>query len=204
MHISDGVLPLEVVVVTTGLASVLIIYSLKSLKEEEIPKISLLTATFFVLSLISIPIGPTSIHPLLCAILGIILGWRSTLAVFVGLLLHAIIFQHGGLTTLGANTLLVSIPALLSHLLFKQLRNKVSRISLLSTMIGGFAVFLTVGLLILILIASSPYFYEGTFSVIRLLLIGYLPLVFIEGIITGFVIKILMQVRPSFITGIST
>ncbi|WP_244269516.1 energy-coupling factor ABC transporter permease [Natronincola ferrireducens] len=46
-----------------------------------------MTAAF---SLISIPVAPSSIHPLLGGLLGIIVGKRNTIAVFIGLLLQSV------------------------------------------------------------------------------------------------------------------
>ena len=55
-----------------------------------IPRIALMTAAFFVASLIHVPIGPTSVHLLLNGLVGVLLGWRSALAIAVGLLLHGL------------------------------------------------------------------------------------------------------------------
>ena len=114
MHIADGVLSTPVAVGASALTAAAIAYSVKGMKEEDIPKTSLMAGVFFAVSLISIPVGPSSIHPLFAGLLGVVLGRRAPLAIFVGLLLQAVLFQHGGLSTLGANTLMLAIPALLS------------------------------------------------------------------------------------------
>ena len=118
MHVADGVLNLSVAITTTAGAIGLLAYSIKGTKEKEIPAISLLASAFFVVSLINIPIGPTSIHPLLGGFLGLVLGRRAPFAIFIGLILQAILFQHGGISTFGANMLLMSIPALSVHWIF--------------------------------------------------------------------------------------
>lgn len=82
------------------------------------PKISLFSGAFFVASLINIPIGPTSVHPLLGGLLGLILGKHAPLAVLVGLILQVLLFQHGGISTFGANMLLMSLPAIFVYWLF--------------------------------------------------------------------------------------
>ncbi|WP_216829690.1 cobalt transporter CbiM [Alkalihalobacterium elongatum] len=202
MHLSDGVLNLPVVAVTTAAAGGLLFYSIKSITQEEIPKISLMTATFFVLSLISIPIGPSSVHPLLCGLLGIILGRRSAIAIFISLLLQALLFQHGGLTTLGANTLLVALPAIVcSFIFYHYKKNRSANLAVVASVIGMFGIVLTILLLSSILFLTSSYYTEGTFSVVRILLVGHIPLLLIEGILTGFIVKILLQVRPELIKG---
>lgn len=200
MHLSDGVLTMPVVTVTTVAAGSLIAYSLKTLKQEDIPKISLMTATFFVLSLISIPIGPSSVHPLLCGLLGIMLGWQSPVAIFISLLLQALLFQHGGLTTLGANTLLVSVPAILCYYFFFHFnKNKKMSQTVIAGLSGLIGVLLDVLILIATLFITSSYFSEGSLSVIKLLVIGHIPLLFIETLLTAFIINILVKVRPELI-----
>ena len=63
-----------------------------------------MTAAFFVASLIHVSIGPTSVHLLLNGLLGVIVGRRAPLAVLLGLTLQAVLFGHGGFTTIGVNT----------------------------------------------------------------------------------------------------
>lgn len=197
MHLSDGVLSVAVSTVTSITAGALLIHSTKSIKEEEIPRISLMSAAFFGFSLISIPVGPSSIHLLLAALLGIVLGKRSTLAIFIGLLLQAVFFQHGGLTTLGANTLIVAIPALVSYKLYtiNGSNRKLTNITL--AFIGGFAVVLMAILLMIMLILSNSLFNEGVFSVINILILGNIPLVIIEAFITVFAVSFIHKVRPN-------
>lgn len=199
MHLADGVLSMPAVTVTSVVAGGLLIYSLKGIKEEEIPKISLLTAAFFVLALISIPVGPSSIHPMLAGLLGIFLGRRSIIAVFIGLLLQALLFQHGGITTLGANTLLIGVPALFCAAMYRGLQTKLSRRFLLSGIIGTIGVIGTVLLLIVTLLFSDARYGEGFFSVIHLLIVGHIPLMIIEFFLTGFAVAFILRVRPNIL-----
>ena len=78
--------------------------ALKKLRNEDIPKVGVLSAGFFVAGLIHVPIGFASVHLVLNGLVGIILGWLSFPAIFVGLLLQSIMFQYGGITALGVNT----------------------------------------------------------------------------------------------------
>ncbi|ABR46750.1 cobalamin (vitamin B12) biosynthesis CbiM protein [Alkaliphilus metalliredigens QYMF] len=196
VHLSDGVLNLPMAVTTSIAAGGVMIYAIKGIKEEEIPKISLMTAAFFTFALISIPIGPSSVHPLLAGLLGIMLGRRSPIAIFIGLLLQAIIFQHGGLTTLGVNTLLVALPALASYKLYSKLTCNKKSPAIWAGFIGGFAVFTCVSLLILVLFMTDSRYSEGFFSVVNVLAVGYLPLIAMEAILTGFIISFIYRIRP--------
>jgi cobalt/nickel transport system permease protein len=118
VHISDSVL-------STGwwvggfvvLAGLVVLGSLR-LRDEEIPRIALLAAAFFVASSFHIRVGPTSAHLLLNGLAGVILGWRVCLAIPIGLLLQCLLLQHGGLSALGVNSCVMVLPALAAYYLF--------------------------------------------------------------------------------------
>jgi cobalt/nickel transport system permease protein len=122
VHISDGVLTWPWLAGGFLLAGLLVAASMIRVRDEEIPRIALMTAAFFVASLIHVPVGPTSVHLLLNGLLGVIVGRRAPLAVLLGLTLQAVIFGHGGFTTIGVNTCVVALPALAAAWLFGTLR----------------------------------------------------------------------------------
>lgn len=121
LHIADGILEPVWLVGGFLLAGALAFLGTIRLREEKIPQIALLTAAFFVVSLIHIRIGPTSAHLLLNGLLGVILGRHVALAIPIGLCLQAILIAHGGFSTLGVNSCVMVIPALLVGALFRQL-----------------------------------------------------------------------------------
>ncbi|MFL5339823.1 MAG: energy-coupling factor ABC transporter permease [Gemmataceae bacterium] len=90
--------------------------------EEEIPRIALLTAAFFVAGLIHVRIGPTSVHLLLNGLVGVLLGRRSALAICVGIMLQAFLLGHGDVSTIGVNGCVMTLPALVSYSLYRGLR----------------------------------------------------------------------------------
>nr|WP_315988444.1 energy-coupling factor ABC transporter permease [Desulforamulus aquiferis] len=55
-------------------------------------------------------------------LMGAILGCYAFPAILIGLFFQAVLFQHGGLTTLGINASVMGISALLAHHIF-QARN---------------------------------------------------------------------------------
>jgi cobalt/nickel transport system permease protein len=122
VHISDGVLTWPWLAGGFALAGLLVAGAMVRVRDEEIPRIALMTAAFFVASLIHVPIGPTSVHLLLNGLLGVIVVRRSPLAVLLGLTLQAVLFGHGGFTTIGVNTCVMSLPALGAAWLFGTLR----------------------------------------------------------------------------------
>jgi len=124
VHIPDGVLSEPWLIGGFAGAGLLAVVSvcMVRFREEDIPRVALLTAAFFVASLIHVRVGPTSVHLLLSGLLGVILGWHAAVAIPVGLFLQAALFNHGGFTTLGVNSCVMVLPALLAWLLFNGLR----------------------------------------------------------------------------------
>jgi ABC-type Co2+ transport system permease subunit len=119
VHISDGVLTPPWLAGGFVLAALLLWLATRRLSDDEVPRVAILTAAFFVSSLIHIRVPPTSIHLLLSGLVGVLLGPRAALAIFVGLLLQVMLIQHGGYYTLGVNTCVMTLPALFSFALFR-------------------------------------------------------------------------------------
>ena len=101
MHISEGVLSPPVLLAGAAVAAVGTAIGLKKLDYDRIMTVSLLTATFFVASLIHVPIGPGNVHLILGGLMGIILGWSCFPAILVALLLQSLFFNFGGLLVWG-------------------------------------------------------------------------------------------------------
>lgn len=199
MHLSDGILNMPTVAVTSAAAGVMLLYALKGMKEEEMPKVSLATAAFFTATLIIVPIGPSSVHPFLGGLIGILLGRRSTIAIFIGLLLQTLFFQSGGITTLGINTVIMTVPALISSFLFRKLIRKDNHIPIVSGLLGAFSVVLGVSGFALVLYVSNSVYSEGVWSTINLLLLAHIPIVILEGILTMAVISFINKTRPGLL-----
>src|SRR6201996_1489777 len=116
VHLSDGVLsPVWLIAGFAGMA-LLMIPAMLRVRDEEIPRIALLTAAFFVASSFHVRVGPTSVHLLLNGLVGVILGPRACLAIPIGLLLQYLLVQHGGWSTVGVNSCVMALPALLAWL----------------------------------------------------------------------------------------
>jgi cobalt/nickel transport system permease protein len=126
MHIPDGILPLPVTLGGYALAASVTwtcLYRINQREDprEDIPKAALLTAAFFLASLIHIPVPPASVHLVLNGLLGILLGPFAFPAIVIGLFFQAVMFGHGGLTTLGVNAIILGMPALAAAALFRML-----------------------------------------------------------------------------------
>ena len=94
MHISEGVLSGPVLVSGMVLAGAGMAIGLKKLDYDRIAQAGILSASFFVASLIHVPIGPSSVHLILNGIVGLLLGWGAVPAIVVALLLQEIGRAH--------------------------------------------------------------------------------------------------------------
>lgn len=197
VHISDGVLPPIMLAAGFLLTAILLFYSLRNVRAEEIPKISIITAALFVASLIHFPIGPTSVHLILNGLAGILLGRRAYAGVFVALCMQAVFFSHGGLTVLGVNAFNMGLPALLAWQIFKRRCScSMPRKELLfGALAGGFAVLASVLLVSLELLATGEAFREISILVIAV----HLPVMLIEAAVAGFAAGFLVRVKPEML-----
>ncbi|ENT05173.1 cobalt transporter CbiM [Brucella sp. 63/311] len=193
-HIPDGLLSLPVVVGGGVAAAAAVAVALGRLEEERIPQTAILAAMFFVASLFAVPVGPSSVHLLLSGLMGLTIGLATFPAVMVGLLLQALLFGFGGLTTLGVNTINIALPGVVFGWLFLPF---VRRLPPFSAGVVGFicAALSVAGTgcgVILALVLSSSDFVPS----VKIIGITYLPLMVGEGLITGFAIAFLKRVRP--------
>lgn len=197
MHISEGVLSAPVLLTGAGITATAVGYSLKKMEYKEIPKVAILSSTFFVASLIHVPVGPASVHLILNGIMGLLLGWSAFPAILVALVLQGILFQFGGITTLGINTLNMALPAIVGFYLFQRgVKGKISFFSLLLYFLCGFlAVFLSAIMVAIALVSTGEPFIQ----VAKLIIIAHFPIMIIEGILTMFCISFLKKVRPEIL-----
>ncbi len=121
-HISDGVLLPLPQVAGLVIALLLVGIALRRLTDDEVPRIVLCTAVFFIASLIHVKVGPTSVHLLLNGLMGILLGYRSIIPIAVGLFMQAVLFGHGGFLVWGTNCCIFFLPALIAPVLFRILK----------------------------------------------------------------------------------
>ena len=196
MHIADGVLPLGVSVASYVATGAGVVISLRYLRQEDLPKIAVVTSAFFVASLIYVPMGPTSVHLLLPGIVGVLLGPAAFLSITVGLILQCFLFQFGGITALGANALMMGIPALTCAGLFRLMQNSDRRRAIWSgALLGGFGTALAAVFLALFLASAGDNF----FAVAKLALIAHVPVVVIEALVTAAMVGFLFRVKPDLL-----
>ncbi|MGB1252690.1 MAG: cobalt transporter CbiM [Candidatus Promineifilaceae bacterium] len=209
MHIPDGILPplvwggaYAVTAATTALA-------LRKINQRddpraEVPKAALLTAAFFIASSIYVPIpGLTSAHLLLAGTMGIMLGWYAFPSIVIGLILQAVVFGHGGITTIGANALILGVPALAMGGLFSMVRqrqqgNLALVFGFLAGMIGVvMAALIFYGLIIGTIPADINVVAETRAT--TLLVVAHAPVAIVEGLFTAFLVNYFRKTRPEMI-----
>lgn len=197
MHISEGILSAPVLVTGAGLTAIAVGYSLKKMEYKEVPKVAILSSAFFVASLIHIPLGPTSVHLILNGVIGILLGWTAFPAILVALALQGVLFQFGGITTLGVNTLNMALPAIICFYLFRKgIRNGNNLIAFSLAFACGFLAVMLSGIMVAIALIFTG---EPFIQVAKLVLIAHLPVMILEGLLTVFCIAFLRKVRPEIL-----
>ena len=213
MHIPDGILPVTITGAGYGAAAATTWYSIRKIKQREdprqdIPKASLLTAAFFVASWIHIPMPPTSVHLVLNGLLGALLGYYAFPAILIGLSFQAVMFGHGGITTLGVNAMVMGLPAIIAHHIFRlrKLGGKESRrrTGAFGFAAGSIAVGISVAMFVGILLTNLPAELNAATerAAIFALAAAHVPMIFIEGTITALVATFLQRVRPGILDGV--
>ena len=199
MHISDGVLSTPVSIGGYAIAVGLSALSVRKMQMDEVPKISVVTAVFFVASLIHIPVGPTSVHLILNGLAGVILGWSAFVSIFFGLILQSILLQHGGITAIGVNACMMGLPALAAYGIFKArlLTRFRQREAIFGAMAGAAAVLMAAILLALALVMTGEEFV----SIAKLAVVAHIPIIAVEGIVVGFCAAFLSRVKPEILEG---
>ena len=180
MHIPDGVLSLPVLAGGGLVTAAALAKALPSVSEAALPKVAVVSALFFVVSLISVPVGPTSVHLVLSTLMGLVLGWAAVPAVFIGLVLQAVFFGFGGLTTLGVTTATIALPALCWAMVFRGAiarSDSATRRGALAALAAGLSIATSAGLVIAVLGFSDPHYLASAPFVAA----TYLPLLAARG-----------------------
>lgn len=210
MHIPDGFLPPHVCLAGYALTGGVTWYSLAQIKRDRytqanIPKASLLTAAFFIASLIHIPIPPSSVHLILNGLMGAVLGYYAFPAILIGLFFQAVMFQHGGMSTLGVNTIILGTPAIAAYYLFRQREHLSGKRQILTKILsfasGAGALLLSAIMFAMLLVThiSPDLNVNAERTAIMVSLGGYLIQAVIEGVFSVMLISFLEQVKPELL-----
>lgn len=194
MHIVDGALAAPVIAVASAAAVGGVAIGLRALTPEALPRAGLLSAAFFVSSLVQVPLGPSSVHLLLGGLAGLMLGWAAFPALAVALALQAVFFGFGGLTVLGVNLLNIAAPAVLMGLACRPLVRGAAATpaAVAGVVAGGGAVVLTTLMVGLSLALSGQAFIPA----VKLVFVAHVPVMVVEAVVTGAAVALVRKVKP--------
>lgn len=196
MHIADGVLSAQVLAVGGAAAAGGTVVGLKKLDIEKVPQVAVMGSAFFVASLIHVPAGPSSVHLVLIGLMGLVLGWTCFPAMLIALLLQSLLFQFGGLTVLGVNTVNHAVPAVIMYVLLGGLARRGGKLAAAAgAAAGAGGVVLAATMTAFSLIFSGEQFTVAA----KLMLAAHLPVAAVEGVIGAFVVLLLNRVKPEIL-----
>ncbi|WP_425046522.1 cobalt transporter CbiM [Primorskyibacter sp. S87] len=200
MHIVDGALSTPVILGGAALAVGGLAMGLRQLPVEKIPAAGVLSASFFVASLIHVPIGPSSVHLIMNGLAGLVLGWAAFPALFVGLLLQAVFFGFGGLTVLGVNAFNIAMPAVIVWMLFGRL--VVSGTPMTGAIWAGIGGALSIGLTTVFVAVSLALTGEEFLPAAKLVFFAHIPVMVIEGLLSAAAIYLARKVKPDLFVSV--
>jgi len=188
-HIPDGVVSVPVLLAGAGLSLGGMALGLRRLTPERLPQAAMLSALFFVASLVHFPVGISSVHLLMGGLAGILLGWAAFPAIAVGLILQAALFGFGGMVVLGVNLANIALPATLGGLLGRRLLGRPALAGAIAAMV---AIAGTAAMVALSLALSGREFLAAG----QALAVTYIPLMAVEAVATAAMIGLLAKVKP--------
>ena len=209
MHIPDGFLPTPVWLGGYALGGATVWLSLRQISklpnpQAWVPKASLMTAAFFVASWIHIPIPPASVHFVLNGLLGVMLGPFAFPAICIGLFFQTVLFQHGGISTLGINSVVIGLPALVATQIYK-LHPRLPQTSWATGAIAGLAgasgAMLSALMFCALSILALPVNIDAQAERIAIwgLTLAHFPVALLEGAMTAAIVLFLQQVKPTLL-----
>jgi len=192
MHIADGILNTPVTLAADAVCLGALYLLGRKADTSQVPKMGLMAAALFVSSLIHFPLAGTSVHLGLYGLAGVLLGPGAFPMVFLALLFQALIFQHGGLLSIGLNTLNMGTGALSAWLLWKVLPAP----AVFRAFAAGF-----IGIAVPAVLMAVEFELSGYGRGIYVLLSVYLIPAVIEGLLTSSVVAFFLRVRSPIIEG---
>jgi cobalt/nickel transport system permease protein len=196
-HIPDGVVSLPVLAAGALVTAGGVGLGLRRLTPERLPQVAVLSAVFFVASLIHLPAGPASVHLILNGLMGAVLGTAAYPAIVVALLLQAVLFGFGGLVVLGVNAMNMGVPALLAGMMFRALwrAGHRRRTLVLGAACGGGAVLLTALMVAASLGLSGREFLPAA----QIVVLTALPVMAVEAAFTAAALSLIATVKPELL-----
>jgi cobalt/nickel transport system permease protein len=129
-------------------------------------------------------------------LVGAVLGVAAFPAILIALLLQALLFQFGGLTTLGINTFNIALPALLAYFLCRRATESSGLVRNIFLFLTGFLPVALSSFFVAVVVALSG---DQLMSAAKAIFATHLPLMVVEGIASVFILQFILKVYPSFL-----
>jgi cobalt/nickel transport system permease protein len=205
MHIPDGYLSPETCIATYAVAAPLWFYGFKKLKqklnEETLPLVAALSALSFIIMMFNIPIpGGTSAHAVGAVAIAILFGpWVGFISVSLVLLIQAIVFGDGGISTWAMNSLSMGfIGSFVGYYIFNMLKRYK-----FAPFVAGYIGILSSAIIVGFILGIQPifwtsnghpeYFPFGLKVALSAMIGAHLLIGFAEGILTQIVYSLLSK-----------
>lgn len=170
MHIPDGYLSPSTCAVLYGTAApfwyVAFARVKKLLNTRLVPLLAVAGAFCFVIMMFNVPLpGGTTGHALGVGAAAVVLGpWASMLSISIALLIQAVFFGDGGITTYGANCFNMAIVgSLVAHFVYRAVAGKTAITSsrrVMAAALGGYAAINVAALLTACELGIQPIFFR--------------------------------------------
>lgn len=205
MHISDGILEPFWIFFWFAISATFIALGLrainKKIKEDPsyLPRVSLIGAVVFVISVwhIPVPITGSSSHPVGTPLASIVIGPFASIVISAIALFFQAFIAHGGITTIGANTFSMGVVGSLGGYFVYRLLKNISPLWFsagMAGLVGSILTYLTTALQLAL--SLNP---GNVMDFWKLYSLGFiptqLPLAFAEFAFTGYVVKYINESR---------
>ncbi|MFN3532699.1 MAG: cobalt transporter CbiM [Candidatus Brocadia sp.] len=201
MHISDGILSPYIIGIGWAIALPTLGVSLRHLRTDQVSTYGVIAAAFFAGSTIHVSVGPFSMHLVLSGMTGLMLGWGALTVITVGLLLQALFIGFGGLTVLGVNISIMALPGAIMGVIGRSWMKQSSpkRRPWIGSFTGGGTILISATLLYGTLSTTRT----ALMPLAKLVFLGHIPVAFVEGTISFWLVHFLQKVKPSLL-GVSS
>ncbi|HTV55338.1 MAG TPA: cobalt transporter CbiM [Terriglobia bacterium] len=170
MHIPDGYLSPSTCVLMYGASapfwSVAMRKMKRALNTRLIPLLSVVSAFSFVIMMFNVPLpGGTTGHAVGMGVASVVLGpWASMLAISIAILIQALFFGDGGITTLGANCFNMAIVgSLVAYVVYRLAAGRAPLVSsrrVVAAALGGYVAINTSALCAAIELGTQPLLFK--------------------------------------------
>ncbi|MCS7213317.1 MAG: energy-coupling factor ABC transporter permease [Candidatus Calescibacterium sp.] len=196
MHIPDGFLDLKTSVVSNLISISLLAYSIKKLNKDtdpqRIPLMGVSAAFVFVAQIISFPVfGGTSVHLSGGVIISVLLGPFSGFTIMSSvLILQAILLQHGGVLSLGANILnIAATSCFIGYMIYRIYPRNISAAvsSWISTILGA-------------LLVSAELYFSGKIDLkigLISMILAHIVSATTEAVVTYIILLTIDKIKPN-------